>query len=123
MSATTKLKPAGAFLLGVAAIAPAALAAPSVPEQLNKLSDGTTVKVRMADGKTVRGQLVSRSASSFDVVPAGDAAPTTIDDADVKTIRKSGTKHHTRDKVVSAVSIGSFFGLLGTAIAVAGFVI
>jgi hypothetical protein len=113
------LRGALACLLAIILLNPTASAAPSVSNQLDKLPSGATVQVRMNDGQILRGKLISRSGSTFDLVEPGSSDAETIETTNVATVKKAD-EHHQSQKVMKAILIGSFFALTGAAIAVSG---
>jgi hypothetical protein len=95
--------------------------ASSVSNQLKTLPTGTMIQVHMASGKILRGELVSSTGSTFDLLDSDDHTISTINSIDVKAVDKTKSpSRQKRSRAVNAIWIGALVAATGIAVGLGG---
>src|ERR1044071_9173111 len=76
-------------------------AAAPVPKQLKQFRPGAALEVHMANGRTLKGKLVSTSGSAFELLESDQVKPVTIECADVTAIDKTSVPKKRRDWIAA----------------------
>lgn len=95
--------------------------ASSVSNQLNTLPTGTMIQVHMSSGKILRGELVSSTGSTFDLLDSDSHTISTINSIDVKAVDKTkAPSRRKRSRAVDAIWIGALVAAVGIAAGLGG---
>ncbi len=95
-------------------------AASPVETQLANIPVGTAVKVRMADGRTIKGKLVASTEGGFELLQREAVAPLGLKYTEVKSIKPL---HRRAPSAGTTLLLGGFLATMGVLIAFAGWVV
>ena len=94
----------------------------SVPtaKQLAAIPIGASVQVQTINGRTLRGELVARTETGFDLRQPSQPTVQNIKCVDVKSIKAARPTQEKKARVGTAVMFGAFLAAAGIAAAAAG---
>ncbi len=95
-------------------------AASPVETQLANIPVGTAVKVRMADGRTIKGKLVASNEGGFELLEREGLAPQGLKYSEVKSVKPLQRR---APSVGTMLLVGGFLATMGVLIAFAGWVV